>query len=172
MRSFDTRNEFLMRRPVHRLLALATLAVAGGMAAAPAWAGPGMHGSAGGPGFERMLERVDASAEQRAQIAQIMQAAREDLRGQRESQRSLQTQMRTAFAQPAVDEAAVESLRQQMLALHDARSQRMTQAMLEASRVLSAEQRQQLAALMAQRGERAGRGDRKGRDGQGHRHGA
>lgn len=180
MHAFDTRNTFPMRRPMHRLLALATLAVAGGLAAAPAGAGPGLHGGAGAPYIERLLEHVDASAEQRTQIAQIMQAARDDLRGQRDSQRSLQTQMREAFAQPAVDEATVESLRQQMLALHDARSQRMTQAMLEASRVLGAEQRQQLAALMAQHGERIGRDGRKGGHGHdgrkgdrghGHRHG-
>ncbi len=155
---------------MRRLLALATLATAGAVAL-PAAAAPGMgvHGEGRtGAGMSRMLEKAGASPEQRSQIEQIMNGARQDMRAQNEQQRALQTQMRQQFAQPTVDEAAVEALRQQMLALHDARSQRMTQAMLEASRVLSAEQRQQLSALMAQRGQRGERGMQGER---GHRHG-
>ena len=152
---------------MRRLLALATLAAAGAVSL-PAAAGPGMGMHAdgrAGAGMARMLEQVGATPEQRAQIEQIMKAARDDARAQQDQRRTLQAQMRSQIAQPAIDEGAVESLRQQMLALHDARSQRMTQAMLEASRVLSAEQRQQLAGMMAQRGERGERGER------GHRHG-
>lgn len=155
---------------MRRLLALATLAAAGTVSASAAWAGPGERGMRG-EGFgapalnQRMLEKVGASAEQRAQITQIMDAARTDLRAQREEGRSLHTQMRALFTQPSIDEAAVESLRQQMVARHDAASQRMTQAMVEASRVLTVEQRQQIAVLMAERADRRG-------DGHGGRHGA
>lgn len=161
---------------MRRLLALATLAAAGTVSATAAWAGPGergMRGEAfGAPALnQRMLEKVGASAEQRAQITQIMDAARTDLRAQREEGRNLHMQMRELFTQPSIDEAAVESLRQQMLARHDAASQRMTQAMLEASRVLTVEQRQQIAALMAERSERRADGHRGRHDADGRRHG-
>jgi Spy/CpxP family protein refolding chaperone len=57
------------------------------------------------------------------------------------------------FTAPTVDANAAEQLRQQMLAQHDQASKRMLQAMLDISRVLTPEQRQQLAQKMKQRHE-------------------
>lgn len=152
------------RAPLQRLLMLATLTLSAGLAGAAAPDGPGMARHGGdGPAFGHMLERAGASAEQRGQIEQIMKSAREELRGQREQERALHTQMRAQFALPSVDAAAVETLRQQLQALHETRSKRMTQAMLDASRVLSAEQRQQLAARMADREARGDRHDHRSR---------
>ena len=109
--------------------------------------GPGMHG--GGHHMERMLDVVNATAEQRAQIKTIMQAARTDLQTQRASGKALHEQMRAAFAQPNVDARAVEALRVQQQAQHDAASKRMLQAKLEISRVLTPEQRKLVAERMA-----------------------
>lgn len=152
-----------------RLAASALLAVAAGLAAPALHAAPpegGRHGMmAGGPGgpgghgggmmmglgSDRMLDAVGASAEQRAQIRQIMDAARADLKSQREAGRALHDQMRQAFVQPTVDARAVEALRQQQMAQHDAASKRMMQAMLDVSRVLSPEQRAKIADHMGQR---------------------
>lgn len=114
----------------------------------------GMMGGMMGPRADRMLEAVGASAEQRAQVRQIMEAARTDQQARHESGRALHEQMRQAFVQPTVDANVVEALRQQQLALHDAGSKRMMQAMLEASRVLTPEQRAKLAELAAQRRDR------------------
>lgn len=114
--------------------------------------GPGM-GLMGGPGMARALDGVGATAEQKAQIQQILQAARTDMRAQRDSGAALHEQMRSLFAQPNVDARAVETLRQQMLARHDAASKRMTQAMLDASKVLTPEQRAKLGERMKQRAE-------------------
>lgn len=123
----------------------------------------GMHGQHGGMGggmgvgmmggarADRMLEAVGASAEQRAQIKQIMDAARTDLQAQREGGRALHEQMRQLFTQPTVDANVAESLRQQQLARHDAVSKRQMQAMLDASRVLTPEQRAKLAEMAAHR---------------------
>ncbi len=117
-------------------------------------AGMGMGmGMMGGPGMARALDGVGATAEQKAQIQQILQAARGDLRAQREAGAKLHEQMRSLFAQPNVDARAVETLRQQMLAQHDAASKRMTQAMLDAGKVLTPEQRRTLAERMTQRRE-------------------
>jgi len=59
----------------------------------------------------------------------------------------------TLFAQPTVDARAVEALRQQMVQQHDQSSRRWMQALLDASAVLTPEQRQQLAERMKQRRE-------------------
>lgn len=116
-------------------------------------AGPmGMAGMAG-RGSERMLERLGASAEQRAQIDRIVEDSRQDMRSRAETRRGLHDQMAALFAQPAVDAAAVEALRQQMQAEHDQASQRRMQTMLAISEVLTPEQRAQMAQWRQQRGE-------------------
>lgn len=156
-----------LRTPVastRLLVAGLVLAVAGTAAvtvnAQPGPGGPGHHqrGGMGGMGLpmfgghvDRMLDSVKATDAQRTQVKQILAAAAADLKAQRESGRALHEQMQALFTQPTVDANAAESLRQQMLARHDAASKRMMQAMLDVSRVLTPEQRQQLAQHMKQR---------------------
>jgi Spy/CpxP family protein refolding chaperone len=62
--------------------------------------------------------------------------------------------MAELFAQPSIDPAAVEALRKKMLARHDQVTQRINVAMLDAAKMLSVEQRQQLVDQMKQRAER------------------
>jgi protein CpxP len=157
-------------RPWRLMLATLVLAVAGGVAQTagaappeglPPGMGPGPHGMHPGmrPGMQRamhpgpemagggarflgrMLDLAKATPEQRSQIHQIMQAARQELRAQREASRQLRDQQHALLTQPNVDAAAVEALRQQMQGQHDQASKRMTQALVEASRVLTPEQR-------------------------------
>lgn len=99
----------------------------------------------------RLLDAVDATPEQRTQIRALVDAAQRELRAERESGRGLREQAMALFAQPTVDARAAEALRQQMLARHDNASKRMTQLMLDVSRVLTPQQRQKLAERMAQR---------------------
>ena len=113
------------------------------------FAGP--HGSHMGHMIDRMLDSVNATEQQRAQVKQITQAAAADLKAQHEASRALREQMMQAFAQPTVDANAVEALRQQQLAAHDQASKRMTQAMLDVSKVLTPEQRKTLADKMMKR---------------------
>lgn len=117
----------------------------GAMMGADGTRGAGMHLS------DRMLDRIKATPEQRTQIRSIMDAARKDLQGQREAGRALREQQMQLFTQPNVDANAVEALRQKQLAQHDQTSKRMMQAMVEASRVLTPEQRSQLAGDLKQR---------------------
>jgi Spy/CpxP family protein refolding chaperone len=162
--------------PARLYLAGLSLALAGAFAtsvlAAPG--GPGMmgdgtmmahgpmgaHGGPGGRGggmfdgmLGRMLDRVNATPEQRAKIQQIMQKQSGDLSAQREAGRALRQQAMTLFAQPTVDANAVEAVRQKQLAMHDEATKRMTAAMLEISGVLTPEQRKQIAETMSQRSE-------------------
>jgi periplasmic protein CpxP/Spy len=124
----------------------------------------GMHSTHGGHGggmamgmmghprmVERMLDSVNATSEQRGQVRQLVEAAQKDLAGQRDAGRALRDQTMSLFTQPTVDARAVETLRQQMLAQHDNASKRTAQLMIDISRVLTPEQRRQLAERMAQR---------------------
>jgi periplasmic protein CpxP/Spy len=119
--------------------------------------GPGGAGRMGGPGgmmgglSERVLDQVKATPEQRTQIRQIMESAHKDMQTQHEARRALRDEAARLFTQPNVDAQAVEMLRQKQLAQHDQASRRMTQAMLDASRVLTPDQRKQMADRMQQR---------------------
>ena len=146
-------------RPLRAAAATLVLAVAGGLAVnaiAQPHRGPAGHG---GPmmmmdnphHLERLLSRLHATDAQRVQITSILAAARTDLRAQREAGRTLQQKMMAVFTAPNVDANAAESLREQMLAQHDQASRRMMQAMLDASSVLTPEQRQQFGRMMAER---------------------
>jgi len=136
--------------------------------AVTAWARPehGAHGGAamglfgggpgpmfGGRGIDRMLDGLNATDEQRSKIRQIFSAAADDLRAQRESRRALHERSLEILTAPKVDAAAAEAVRQQMLAQHDQASKRMLQAMIDASQVLSAEQRAKLAERIKMRRE-------------------
>ena len=113
-----------------------------------------------GKHLDRMLDAVNATEAQRTQIRQIATAAAADLQAQREAGRALRQQSMALFTQPTVDANAAEALRQQMLARHDQASRRSLQAMLDISRVLTPEQRQQLAQRMQQRQEQMQRHQR------------
>lgn len=118
----------------------------------------------GGPMMDHLLDEVQATATQRDQLKQIAQSAQADLRAGAESGRADRDRMAELFAQPVVDEAAVESLRRKMLQRHDQQSKRTQQAMMDAAKVLTVEQRQALVAQMKQ--QRVGRvGLRHGHDG-------
>lgn len=141
---------------------LVILAAAGAALAQPMQGGPGMHGGhgmGGGHGLHEgrggmgrhMLDAAGATPEQRAKVGEIMKAAHEDMRKQREGNRAAHLQMAQLMAAPQIDVAAVEAARQRMSAQHDANSRRMTKAMLDASAVLTPEQRQKVAAQMSTR---------------------
>jgi periplasmic protein CpxP/Spy len=133
------------------------------------WAAPGggHHGGGfGGPGMfmgspdhvnravDHMLDGLNATDAQRAQIKQIVTQAAADLKGQRETTRALRDKAMQVFTAPSVDAAAAESVRQQMIAQHDAASRRTLQAMLDISGVLTPEQRAKIGEQMKQRQQR------------------
>ena len=155
-----------------RWVVMATFMAVGSAVALSAWAQPmhadmkgegghgggrhaGMMGGHGGMmsgrGLDRMLDGLNATDAQRTQIKQIAQAAAADMQKQHEAGRALREKAAAIFGAPTVDAAAAESLRQQMQALHDQGSKRRLQAMLDASKVLTPEQRAKLAERMKQR---------------------
>jgi protein CpxP len=98
--------------------------------------------------IEHLLDMVDATDAQRAQIKQIMDAAKQDLKAQHSGGRSLHEQGMALFSAPNIDAAAIEALRVQISAQRETASKRMSQAMVEAARVLTPEQRAKLAERM------------------------
>jgi len=160
-----------LSNPIRLTLATAVLAMAGLVSqaafAAPTdgpMGGPAMQHGMGGPGgmggmhghmdgrrLGRMLDLVNATPDQRSQIKTIMDAAHKDLAALHENGRKLHEQSQSLFTQPNLDARAAETLRQQMLAQHDAASKRMLQAMLDAAKVLTPEQRKLLGDKMARR---------------------
>ncbi len=151
-------------RGASRLAALAAVAALAAGLALPAAAMPGGHGQGqgmsaafglpmlGGPrSIDKMLDGVNATPEQRTQIQQIAAAAAADMKARHEAGRALRAQAQQLFTQPTLDARAAETLRQQMLAQQDEASKRMMQTVLDVSRVLTLEQRQQLAERANQR---------------------
>lgn len=115
--------------------------------------GMGMAGEGlplGGPMLDRLLDEVQASDAQRDQLHRIAESAQADLKPAADAARADHARMMELFAQPTVDAAAVESLRQKMLARHDQLTRRVNVAMLDAAKVLTPEQRQQMAGHMRQ----------------------
>jgi Spy/CpxP family protein refolding chaperone len=123
--------------------------------------GPG-HGAMGGPGgagafggsprhMERLLDSVGATDAQKAQIKQILDASRADMRKQHEAARALHDKTRQVLTAPTIDTNAAEQLRQQMLAQHDQASRRGLQTMIDVAQVLTPEQRAKVGEQMAQR---------------------
>ena len=97
--------------------------------ASAAPAGPAMHGMQhhGGPGtmggspermgrmLDHMLDGLNASDAQRAQIKQIMAQASADLKGQAQAARELRQRGMQLFTVPAVDANAAEQVRLQTM---------------------------------------------------------
>ena len=124
----------------------------------------GMHGGMGGGSMmfggspermgrmiDHMLDGLNASDAQRAQIKQIMAQASADLKGQAQAARELRQRSMQVLTAPAVDANAAEQIRLQSMALHDQMSRRMTQAMVAAASVLTPEQRAAIAKRLQDR---------------------
>lgn len=146
-----------------RLAAAALVLALAGTASLVAFASPhgahGGHHAMGGPMMmkgrmlTRMLDEVKATDAQRAQIRQIVEAARSAAQGQREQRKALREQGLQVFTQPNIDANAAEALRAQMMAQHDQASRRHMQTMLDIARVLTPEQRAQIAQRIGERRE-------------------
>lgn len=109
-----------------------------------------------GPRMGHMLEIVNATDAQRSQIQAIFKAARQDLAGQRDTGRKLREQLATLYTAPNIDAAAIESVRAQMSAQREAAAKRMSQASIDAARVLTPEQRARIGEVMKKRMARHG----------------
>lgn len=141
--------------------ALAVAAVAGvgvTLAEGSGW-GPGRWGPGGwghGPGFgegriERMLDSVDATADQQNKVWSIVDGARSEIRPIMRDFRETRGQLAELLSAPTIDRAAVEKLRAERVASIDQVSKKITDAMVNAAEALTPEQRAKLAQQFKQR---------------------
>lgn len=143
---------------IQNLLRVGTVAAALALGGVAAQAQPGPGGHHGGPAamapgglfggrMEHVLDIVNATDAQRSQIDAIFKAARQDLSGQRDAGMKLHEQMATLYTATNIDAAAIEAVRQQISAQHEVASKRLSQASIDAARVLTPEQRAKIAEV-------------------------
>ena len=104
--------------------------------------------------LDKMLDQVNATDSQRTAIKAIFARMFDEMRPIHQQHQTLHSSFVTALSANTVDPAAIENLRKQIAPLADQASQVFSKAILDASQVLSAEQRQ---ALMKHIGEHHGR---------------
>jgi Spy/CpxP family protein refolding chaperone len=163
------------RRPRRALLILAGAIIAGSAISAAAvraeafddeaGAGPGGPGGMHGHRIEKILDRVNATPAQRAQIRAAWDGLRPQINGLRQQHHAVRKQMLAALTAPTINTADVERLRQQASGLHDKMSSLITQGMVATAQILTPEQRKQAQEEMAKRGG-GGHGHRFGPRGQ------
>jgi Spy/CpxP family protein refolding chaperone len=141
--------------------AFAATFVAGGlvMSGAPALAMTMMEDGMGGHGgmhamarahFEKLLNQVDATPEQKAKIGVIVKTAFQSMASLHQSMEETHRDLHQLLAAPTIDRGALESLRAARMADLDQASKTLVQAMAEAAEVLTPEQRAKMANLMAE----------------------
>ena len=127
----------------------------------------GMHGMHAGMDPEEMaehmqvhvkhvLEEVDATPEQQAQIQTIMKSTLVDLRALHERAGAAHEELHAVFSAPTIDRARLETLRADQMKLLDEASRRCVAALADAAEVLTADQRAKLAQQMEKRREHWG----------------
>jgi Spy/CpxP family protein refolding chaperone len=128
------------------VFALAVAATIGGVAAAQPPVPGVMSDIALRAGrLEQRLNAVGATKEQKMRIRAIFQQAAADLASVRTQRQANRHQIRAAFAQPNIDGIQLETLRVEQMQLVDASSRRWMTALVDAAKVLTAEQRAAIA---------------------------
>ena len=119
-----------------------------GAAAAQAQPPMGPHGGPGGHlMMHRELKAAGATDAQLAQIKAIFKQAMTDEKSAHDTLRTLHQQGEALFAQPVVDANAVMALNAQAQAQRDAIATRMARALIDASAVLTPDQRAKIYAM-------------------------
>jgi Spy/CpxP family protein refolding chaperone len=156
-----------MARSTKWLLAAASVTVVAGLLAlvlGTAWLSPrlagahpfGPFGRAHGEGdhaalldfwVDRTLGKVDATAEQRAQVAAVIEGLQAKLALVHGSREQLHASAIELFTAAEIDAEAVERMRSEQLERVDRLSRDLTAALVEIGRVLTPEQRRSLVEL-------------------------
>jgi protein CpxP len=99
---------------------------------------------------------IDATTEQQDKLRGIVRGAVKDLLPVRDKVLAARTTARELLTQQTIDRAAIEKLRADQIAIHDAASKRLVQAVADAAEVLTPDQRRKLSTMLPPRGGRWG----------------
>jgi Spy/CpxP family protein refolding chaperone len=91
---------------------------------------------------DKALTGTDATADQKKQVAGILQNAFKDIKPLRDQRVENRKAMEAALQAPTLDPARIEQIRAEQMKVADKSSQRFTKALTDAGNVLSASQRQ------------------------------
>jgi Spy/CpxP family protein refolding chaperone len=94
---------------------------------------------------------IDATSEQQDKLRTIVQGAVKDLLPVREKFMAARNTARDLLTQQTIDRAAIEKLRADQIAIHDAASKRLVQAVADAADVLTADQRRRISTMLPPR---------------------
>jgi periplasmic protein CpxP/Spy len=162
METTQRRNTTPWRKHAFLALLVVPVLLGAGIFAARAYADEGFGFGPGGFGggnpeqhkafmekrLDRMLDNVKATDSQKTAIKAIFERMATEMRPIHEQHKGLHDQIAAALSANTVDRAAVENLRKQIPQLVDQASQVFTKALLDASQVLTPEQRQTLVKTM------------------------
>src|SRR5262245_53950827 len=95
-------------------------------------------------GVKYMLAHIDASADQKAKVTAIFQAAAKDVVSLHDQHLAARTQLHDIMSAQTIDRAQLETVRTQQMQLADQASKRIATAIADAAEVLTPEQRTQL----------------------------
>ena len=99
---------------------------------------------------------IDATTEQQDKLRGIVRGAVKDLLPVRDKVLAARTTARELLTQQTIDRTAIEKLRADQIAIHDAASKRLVQAVADAAEVLTPDQRRKLSTMLPPRGGRWG----------------
>jgi protein CpxP len=95
---------------------------------------------------------IDATAEQQDKLRAIVRDAIKDLLPMREKIQTARATARALLTEQTIDRAAIEKFRADQIAIHDAGSKRLVQAVADAAEVLTSEQRRKINDMLPARG--------------------
>jgi Spy/CpxP family protein refolding chaperone len=98
-----------------------------------------------------VLDEVDATPEQKAQVKDIVAAATKDLEALHQQNGGIHKELHEIFTAPVIDRAKLETVRAAHMQALDAASKRCATALADAAEVLTPEQRKSLGEKMAKR---------------------
>ncbi len=91
---------------------------------------------------DKALTGTDATAEQKKKVADILGASFKDVRALHDQRVANRKAMQEALQAPTIDPAKIEAIRAEQMKISDTSSKRFTQALTDAGKVLTVQQRQ------------------------------